>query len=85
MPWKMILVLSSGATAVLATAPAKAPEKSELITDRVLFRPCRESDGGITFRVTNTKHSESRKNCISCQNKVVFEMLLIIKPELYKR
>lgn len=41
LPWKMILVLSSGATAVLATAPANAPEKSELITECVFFRPCR--------------------------------------------
>lgn len=41
LPWKMIFVLSKGATAVLATAPAKAPEKSELMTDRVSgLRPC---------------------------------------------
>lgn len=40
----MILVLSNGATAVLATAPAKAPEKSELRTDRVCFRLCTEKE-----------------------------------------
>lgn len=39
-PWKIILVLSNGATAVLAMAPAKAPEKRESMTDCVCFRLC---------------------------------------------
>ena len=70
MPWKMILVRSNGATAVLATAPAKAPEKSELRTERVCFRPCR--DGGITIRVTYSNRVNREKTA----------RLLIIKQEL---
>lgn len=43
LPWKMILVLSSGATAVFATAPAKAPESSEFSTDRPCLKPCTQN------------------------------------------
>lgn len=79
MPWKMILVLSNGATAVLATAPAKAPEKSELITERVCFRPCTAMEE--SHLEPQTPNGVNPVKTVSL-NKVVFEMLLIIKLEM---
>lgn len=61
LPWKMILVLSNGATTVLATAPAKAPEKSELRTEGVCFRPCTEKE---EEHLTSAKSPYMNMNCV---------------------
>lgn len=80
LPWKMILVRSRGATAVLASAPARAPDSRELSTclwslcNRTPGQGCEEAGGAahqrslliqLDWRVHKPRHPDSMPPCPS--------------------
>lgn len=77
LPWKMILVRSRGATAVLASAPARAPDSRELSTclwslyNRAPGHRLRnQSSQGLTEARGDDAHWRTRTQ--RCTNPLVF-------------